>query len=636
MSNNIILVGNPNVGKTTLFNTLTNSNEKASNWHGVTVGIKSKQISYKNRNYIVNDLPGMYSLQPNSGEEKIAVEYLKNHKDDLLINICDANNLKRNLILTVDLIKNGYNIVVAVNMSNELNCYNYKKLSEEFGVSIIPIDARFKKGIKSLLNLVSLIADKKLQNISKTIKKQVNITQIINNIENYTVKDAYKIAYKRSDKIDKVLLNKSMFFIVFISTLFSIFYITFGPIGGVISQIFGMFFNYIFNILRKIISCLNISIIIKSLFIDGVIAGIESVVSFIPQIALLMLLIGILEDIGFMSRVAFMFDGLLKKFGLSGKSLFSLMMGYGCTTSAVLTTRNLENNNLRKRTVFLLPFMSCSAKLPIFLVISSLFFDKYKYLFVFGLYVFAIIVSLIFACIYKKVLPDKNDYFLLEMPKYRLPNLKKVLKDTLVVIYEFLIKIGTLILFFTVIIWILQNFTFDFQFLNGVSFEKSMLYSVSNKLVFLFKPLGFNSVGIIVALLLGVVAKEMIVVGLAMINGVSGITALNLSLINPSSICNFSPVTAIVFLVFVLIYSPCLSAILTIKNELGRKSALYVFVSQFLLAYLISFLVYKMMVDVRFIFAILLFVFLDILLFCVLRLKGKKKCWGNCNACRKI
>ena len=633
--NNIILVGNPNTGKTTLFNTLTGSNEKASNWHGVTVGVRDKECKFL-KDMKVNDLPGMYSIDGYSNEEKIASKFLKSHSKDLIVNICDANNLKRNLLLSKELLLAGYNLVIVVNMTNENNCYNYKTISKVLGVDIIPIDARSKKGIKELVNYLKIydkIKTQKVYNLTKIKSKNINIDEILLK----SSIDSNNIGYKINDKIDKILLYKPIFIISFFVILFLIFYITFGPIGDLFSLIIGNIFTFIFDILRKIINCINITYIIKSFIFDGIFVGVESVLSFIPQILLLMMFLNILEDTGYMSRVAFMFNSVLKKFGLTGKSLFSLMLGFGCTTSAVITTRNLENINLRKRTVLLLPFMSCSAKLPVFLVISSLFFDKYKYFFVFGLYIFAVLISLVFSIIYKKLIPENQDIFILEMPKYRFPNIKKIVKDSFSVIIDFLVKIGTLILFFSSIVWILQNFTLDFKFLSGQNFDNSILYFLSNKLLFLFKPIGITSAGVVAVLLLGIVAKEMIIVGLAMINSVhAGIAELHLSLIDASSICNFTPISSIVFLVFILIYSPCVSALATVKNEIGKKYAIYIFLFQFLLSFVISFLVYKILTDSRFVIAIVMFLILDILLMIVLRLKKKKACWGNCNACRKI
>jgi len=256
---------------------------------------------------------------------------------------------------------------------------------------------------------------------------------------------------------------------------------------------------------------------------------------------------------------------------------------------------------------------------------------------VFLLYIFSIVLILLFALIYKKFIPTKDDLFILEMPKYRVPSVKKCVIDAWVVIKEFLIKVGSLILFFSVIVWFLQNFSFDFKYLNNKNFNKSMLYNLSKLFVPVFSLIGLGSVGIVVAIFSGVVAKEMIVVSFSMLNGVSGsMSLLTESLKLSSSMCSFSPVSSMVFLVFVLIYSPCVSALVSIKNELGLKQALYVFVVQFVLAFIVSFIVYQILSYPTILIWALLILVVDILVYLVIKLKKKKTCRGNCCACRKI
>lgn len=635
--NNIILVGNPNVGKTTLYNTMTKAFEKASNWHGVTVDTISKSYNYGGKDYNVTDVPGMYSLSGYSSEEKIASDYLSRHSDDLIVCICDANNLKRNIKLAVNLIANHYNVLVALNMCGEAK-YNIEKIGKLLGTKIIEIDARKTASVNVLKQEIKTYFD------SRKISKNVNLSQ--SKQKNINLKEIYSIIdsagqnpYKTSDKIDKIVLNKWIFLPIFVSVILLIFYLTFGIVGSTICAGFSFLVGKIFGLLELFINSLNISSAIKLFFTEGVFGAISTVANFIPQIVLLMFFLNLLEDMGAMSRVAFMFDGMLKKIGLTGKSLFSLMMGYGCTASAVMTTRNLENKNLKKRTALLLPFMSCTAKLPVFLVIASLFFERYKFLIVFALYVLAILVGLVLAKIYKKAVPDKNDIFILEMPKYRLPNLKKILSDTWIVIRDFLIKVGTMILLFSSVMWVLQNFSLRFEFLNGERFESSILYFLASKLTPIFVPIGLGQAGVVAALLLGIVAKELVVVGLAMMNGVTGsLGALSQSLVLPGSVCSFTPASSIVFLVFILLYSPCISALTAIKSEFGRKTAVYVFVAQFIISYIASGIAYLIFKKWTFVFVLLAIIVVDILAKLVLKLLKKKKtiCRGNCNACRKV
>ncbi len=631
----IILVGNPNSGKTTLFNTLTKSFEKVSNWHGVTVGVVSKEMKLDHEKIILTDIPGIYSLDGFSSEERIACDYLKKHRSALVVNVCDANNMERGLRLTNDLLMCGYNVIVAVNMFGEACLFDYDKMAVDYGVGFVEIDARSKQGVFNLkLAIIDNFQYKKLQKYNKINTKQSNYYDFINKYKNSGVENPYN----KSDKIDRIILNKYLFIFIFISCLFFIFYITFGAIGGGFSAIINNIFNKIANILRKIILCTNINNNIKTLLCDGVINSFLSVVSFVPQIALLMFFFNLLEEIGLMSRFAFMLDGLLKKVGLTGKSLFSLFLGSGCTTTAVLTTRNLENLNLRKRTALLVSFVPCSAKLPVFLVVVSLFFERQKYLYVFLLYMFSIVLLLIYALILKLVMPSVNDVFVLEMPKYRLPKFTKLLKDVFVVVKNFVFKVGFLVLLFGVIIWLLQNFSLSLKFLNGDNFEESILYNISKFLAPVFKPIGLGGVGIVCALLLGFFAKELIVVGFVIINEVSASgVALTQSLISASSVCSFTKVTSVVFLVFILIYSPCVSAIASIKNELGLKTAYFVAVFQFVLAYCVSFITNLILTNFNIFNILLVLIVIAIMWLFVLKLKRKTKtCRGNCCDCRKI
>lgn len=629
----VILVGNPNVGKTTLYNTMTHANEKASNWHGVTVTVKSRSYNYNGEVFEVTDIPGLYGLSLGSTEEKIASDYLKAHKESLIVNICDANNLGRNLDLTKSLIAEGYNVIVAVNMCNEIDKKILSPLEGALGVPVVLLDARRTRSVNELKNkLYNYSLNLKTQNKKDLTKKPIQISKINETIKNISNFNPYRL----SDKIDKVLLNKFFFFPFTFLVVFLMFFITFGTVGEWFSGIFNAFFNFFFQILRNFINSINMSFLLKNFLIEGVIDSVSSIFKFIPQIVLLMLLIGVLEDVGFMSRVAFMLDGALKKIGLTGKSLFSIMMGYGCTSTAVMTTRNLESSSLKKRTALLLPFSTCSAKLPVFLVISSLFFDKYKYLFVFGLYLLSILVSILSALLFKKFIKEKQEDFILEMPKYRWPYLKKIFKDSLSVLTEFLIKVGTIILLFSSGLWLLQNFSTSFEYLQGCNFDKSILYFISSKLSYLFKPIGLGSAGVVASLLLGLVAKELVVVGLSMINGTSG-ALLTQSLLSSSSICHFTMNSSIVFLIFILLYSPCISALGAIKNEFGRKTAIFVFLYQFFISYIVCFAVFQILNNHQiFIYAMFALSLVIFVCFMVKLYRKRKCCRGVCNECGRF
>ncbi len=626
----IALVGNPNTGKTTLFNTLTKSNEKASNWHGVTVDVKSKKYRYKNKDFCVYDTPGVYLLDDAIAEEEITKNWLKSNQCNLVINICDANNFKRNFALTQELFNLGLDVIIAVNMSQEVCLYNYKKLSNEINYDIIEIDARKQKSIEKLKYAIyQNIHNKKLQKTTNIVKNQLNI-------DDFAIKENNKTPYRINDKIDKCILNNIVFILLFMTLILSMFYIVFGSVGLFISNNINAIFSKIIEKVRKIFLCVNINNVIIALLLDGILGSFITLLSFLPQILLLMFFINLLEDMGFMSRVAFMFDGLMKKIGLSGKSLFSIFMGYGCTTSAVVVSRNLENQKIRKRTVLLLPYSTCSAKLPIFLLISSLFFNKYKFLFVFLLYIFSIIIQLIYSVILNKLNRIDSGFCLFEMPKYRFPNVKKIFLDSLKTFKDFVFKTGGLLLIFGVLVWILQNFDTSLNYLNGENFSNSILYKLSSFITPIFKPLGFYSPAIVVALFFGLVAKEFLIVGLAMMNGVVGnLSLLTKSLTSVTSICYFTPTSSIVFLVFVLLYSPCFLCLSSIASEINIKTSIFVFVFQFIIAYLVTFVIKLMLENFKLFVFVLIVIILAIMLLIMIKSKCNSSCKGNCNACRK-
>ena len=521
----VILAGNPNTGKTTLFNTLTNSFEHASNWHGVTVDVKQKQYEYEGKKYEVCDLPGLYSLDAYSKEEKIASDFIEQNRDAVVVCILDANNLKRNLFLALELKEKTPNLIFAVNMAKEVKSFDAKKLEQELGVKTLAIDARKKKSAKTLKETIAdfaieqIVPNKTLEQFDmsdfekKSKQKFQEIADLLNRI-GYQQNGLYG-----KSKLDKIVLSKFGSFVIFALVMGLVFFITFGTIGNTFSEkvndIFGVLSVKLYDFFQGFIK----NELLLRFINEGVIAGALSVTSFLPQIILLFACLNFLEDFGYLSRVAFMFDPFFKRLGLTGRSAFSLIMGFGCTTTAIMTSRNLDNKNLQKRTSILLPFMSCSAKLPIFAVIASTFFAKYKALVVFSLYLFAILLMVVVALIFsKKDKEQEEQTFLLEMPKYRAPSLSKVLKNALTAGKNFIVRVGGAIVLSSVVIFMLYNFSFKFQYV-GQNSENSVLYVLAKLLSWIFKPLGFGSVGATIAIFSGFVAKEMVVSSLAIGSG---------------------------------------------------------------------------------------------------------------------
>lgn len=645
----VILAGNPNTGKTTLFNTLTNSFEHASNWHGVTVDVKQKQYEYAGKKFEVCDLPGLYSLDAYSKEEKIASDFIEQNRDAVVVCILDANNLKRNLFLALELKEKTPNLIFAVNMAKEVKSFDAKKLEQELGVKTLAIDARKKKSAKTLKEAIAdfaieqIVPNKTLEQFDmsdfekKSKQKFQEIADLLNRI-GYQQNGLYG-----KSKLDKIVLSKFGSFVIFTLVMGLVFFITFGTIGNTFSEkvndIFGALSVKLYDFFQGFIK----NELLLRFINEGVIAGALSVTSFLPQIILLFACLNFLEDFGYLSRVAFMFDPFFKRLGLTGRSAFSLIMGFGCTTTAIMTSRNLDNKNLQKRTSILLPFMSCSAKLPIFAVIASTFFAKYKALIVFSLYLFAILLMVVVALIFsKKDKEQEEQTFLLEMPKYRVPSLSKVFKNALTAGKNFIVRVGGAIVLSSVVIFMLYNFSFKFQYV-GQNSENSVLYVLAKLLSWIFKPLGFGSVGATIAIFSGFVAKEMVVSSLAIVNKVP-VDGLALSLASSSSAVWFSPISAISFLVFVLLYTPCVSACIMMKKENGRKAMWLSIGLQIGIAYLASFLVYNILSSIvkrQYGFLAGLLILVALAGFAVIKYLKKKNiksvsaCNGSCEACLK-
>lgn len=675
----IILIGNPNTGKTTLFNTLTGASEHVGNWHGVTVDVKERTfLSVKN--VVLVDLPGLYSLDAFSPEEKISADFLKQNKNSLVINICDANNLSRNLYLTMQLLERGLNVCLAINMAKELKggAKIFEKIESVLGVKVFPIDARKKRSCKKLVNFCLDYAgtsdqkrDKKIgaetltdghtsvstqQRINKDTSRCAGKDKAMGAVTDTALKNLAKERYAKIDallmrvgvskageygksKLDRVLFNRFGAVAVFIALFAVIFFVTFGQFGATLSGAVCDGFAFVKNLLFPFLAAESGNWFFSFLN-DGVFGGVVSVLSFLPQIMLLFLFINLLEDIGYLSRVAFMLDGKLARVGLTGRAVFSLLMGFGCTTSAAITTRNLDDKLLRRRTTLMLPNFSCSAKLPIFACICGVFLKNISVFAVFALYLLGVGVSLIIALISAKVDGRKagnsvSPSFLMEMPKMRAPSISKILKAVWGHAKEFVVRVGSVILAMSILVWFINSFNFKLQFVGAEG--NTILKFLGHILAPIFAPLGFNSDAIAVALLTGLVAKEMVLGALVLANGAAGVQALGATLINPLSPAHFSAASAISFLVFVLLYPSCISSISAIRKEMGKKTMWLSVGLQFGIAYVMSFIAYEISKNGLWGVLGLGAVVAIVLAICVRRVVNyiKKGCKGDCHACRK-
>ena len=654
----IALCGNPNSGKTTLFNNLTGSNQKVGNWPGVTV--EQKLGSYKKDNTVaIVDTPGIYSLSPFTIDEQIAHKYLMEGKPDLVINIVDSTNLERNLFLTSQLMELDVPVVVALNMQDEAKAkgihINKDMLEEYFGCAFFAISAAKNQGIdelmayciagnyqsknhfvysdavedaiKSLQPLTST-ADNgrwtslKLTEKDKTIIKMLNLDESQKQLvstTHQTLKDTLgdivsaQVAEQRyqkisaivqkaqtidttgvkaekaqriTEKIDKIVLNKWLAFPIFALIMSLVFVVSIGTLGGFLTDtINDSLTPWMQEVVNGWFANANVEWL-RSLIVDGIIAGVMGVVGFVPQIMLLFGFIAILEASGYMSRIAFITDKLLNKIGLGGRSFVSMILGCGCSVPAIMATRTIKNINERNATITLTPFMPCSAKLAIISSFTTYILDG-NALFAISFYflsILAVILGGLIMKVFNRKKTNASDTFIMELPTYRAPAPTNVLKQMWERGRAFLIKAGTIIFTASVVLWLVQSFNFRFEFVTDAN--DSILAGIGKLIAPLFAPLGFNDGGYgwqySVATLTGLAAKEVVVSTLEILlpAGLEG---------------TISGLGAYSFVVYNLLTVPCVAAISASFTEQGNwKNGLKSVVFQLLAAYVVSLAIYQL------------------------------------------
>lgn len=572
----VALIGNPNVGKTTLFNLLTGSSQYVGNWPGVTV---EKKSGYSDGMEIV-DLPGIYALDTFSNEEKVSKDFLEQGIPNVIVNIVDASNLERNLYLTSQINKYGIPIVIALNMIDIADkkgiVIDAAALQAETGITTVPIVAAKGKGIRELTEIIKSGNYRKTNSLRSFENEKEAYGEISSIIMKASSKTEGIVTMTRA--IDNVVLNPFLAYPLFFGMMFLIFKLTFSWVGDPLA---GMFEEFLLVPFMDLVSNLlsGSSDWFRSLIVDGIIGGVGSIVVFLPVILTLFFGITILEDSGYMARAALMMDRLMRKIGLSGKAFIPMIIGFGCTVPAVMATRSLESEKDRKLTALLTPFMSCNAKLPVFVLFTSVFFSGNQDVVVFSLYFLGVLVSFALGLIFKRTIFKKDEEpFIIELPEYKLPSLKHVAKNTWDKGEHFLRKAATVIFGMSVIIWFLSNFNLSGQTDMGTSF----LASIGGAISPIFAPLGFGNWQASVALITGIMAKEVVVSTMGVIYGGT------LSSVLPSA---FTTATALSFLVFVLLYTPCISALATMKKEFGGRFALFAAANTFAVAWIVSFAV---------------------------------------------
>ncbi len=657
------LAGNPNVGKTTVFNQLTGMHQHVGNWPGKTVERAEGHFNHGEYEYDIVDLPGNYALSAHSIEEIVSRDFIVDDDSDVIINVVDAANLERNLYLTVQMMELGANLILALNMNDfarkKEHFINIDLMSELLGFPVIEINAKNKEGFEELLTQAEIASKNPIDSSEKLsysndvkghlmdlqaiieqdenlldvpsiwtaikllekdtiviekVQKSPKQSQIMAEVDKVSthLRDVYKegpeevIANARyafidglmaeavdrpsveketmTDKIDKIVTNRILAPFVFIIIMYAMFQLTF-TIGAPFQEIIESGFTLLADVVGSYLG----EGLLSSLICKGIIGGVGGVLTFLPIIVLMFLFLSILEDSGYLARAAFTLDIVMHKIvGLHGKAFIPMILGFGCGVPAIMATRTMENEGDRMLAMMLVPFMSCTARLPIYGVFIAAFFSDNKGLMLLLIYVLGIVVALVVAAILKRTMfKGLSTPFVMELPSYKIPSLKGVLLHTWEKVKGFLRKAGTVILVCSVVLWALQNI----YPWGGNDPQMSLLGIIGTALSPIFAPLGFGTWQAAVAIIAGLSAKEVVVATFGTLAGMEeddeeGITQL----IHDS----FTPLSAFSFMAFSLLYTPCIAAIGAIKKETNSfKWAMTMCAITIVTAYIVSFLIFQ-------------------------------------------
>jgi len=657
----IALIGNPNTGKTSLFNNLTGSYEYVGNWSGVTV--EKKVGVFKNNIGQLIDLPGVYTLNPLSKDEGVVTSFFLNESVDRLLNILDASQLERNLHLTLQLLEFEKPTLIGLNMMDVANKRGIQidasKLSNALGVPVVPVVARSGKGCDKLVdviatksikpakknlvyygkeveeaiialtgelmgktnhsarflaiqyfegneyvkNYVNSIADSKklhaiMGNLESKLLKENNIKSLANFIyikRKEVIEEIVAEVAKKSDsiiplseKIDSIVTNRFLGMPIFLLLMYLMFMLTFDWLGTPLSDALDAFLTGPVTFgFEKVLSAVNASEFIHALIIEGLVAGVGGVLVFVPQIFILFFFISLLEDSGYMARVALVMDRIMESVGLNGKAFIPMMIGFGCNVPGIMAARTIETPRERLLTILLTPLMSCSARLPVYALFVGAFFAGHKAFVVLSLYVLGIVVALILAKIFSTtLLKSETSLFVIELPPYRLPQFQSLWRSTWDKGKGFVRKAGTFIFAGSVFIWILS-----YAGPNGlkVDMDHSYLAAIGNVIAPIFDPIGFGTWQASASLITGFLAKEAIISTMNIIYFVPNDASLQGLLAD-----YYTPLAAYSFMVFILLYIPCLATVATIYKETGSKKwTAFSMIYAFAIAYVLSLIIYQ-------------------------------------------
>mgnify|MGYP003404179653 FL=1 len=665
MSKTLALVGNPNCGKTTLFNELTGSSQYVGNWPGVTVEKKAGKLK-GHSDIEVMDLPGVYSLSPYTLEEVITRDYLLEERPSVIVNIVDASNLERNLYLTTQILELGIPVVVALNMmdiirknGDEINIAN---LAGELGCPVYPIEAANGVGLAEMLKEAISLAEMKIKtyslplfkgNLNKTLKEierlfddeipehlrswfavklferdekvlakhkmfhnmRVKTEQIITQYEDEVDDDAESIitnaryeyissiinrciTKKRkshelstSDKIDRILTNRILALPIFFLIMWFVYYVSIQTLGDLSTGFMEDTFAAISDSLGGMMEEAGVSATLQSLILDGIVGGVGAVLGFVPQIMILFFFLSFLEDCGYMARVAFIMDRIFRRFGLSGKSFIPMLIGSGCSVPGIMASRTIENEQDRKMTIMLTPFIPCSAKMPVFVLFAAALFPEQSWVGP-SMYFWGIAMVIFSGILLKKTstFGGKPAPFVMELPQYHMPTIKGVMIHMWERARSFIVKAGTIIFIASAMVWMLQTFNFSLEMVDP---EESMLATIGTAIAPIFAPMGFGTWQAAFAAISGFLAKEVVVSTFAILAGLGEAAEEDPNLIQVMQTM-FTPASAYAFMVFTLLASPCFAAIGAIRREMGSwKWTFAALAYQTGLAYIMATLIYQ-------------------------------------------
>ncbi len=617
----IALTGNPNSGKTTLFNAITGKIERVGNWAGVTIEKKEgkikKSLNKGNAEIIAVDLPGAYSMSPFTSEENITRNFVKNENPDVIINIVDATNLSRSLFFTTQLLELGIPVVIALNKS-DLNkkkgtVINVKALSQRIGCSVVEtistngnnnglqelistaVAVKCKKQTEPFYSLAVNMAEKSAVEASDR-KRFEFVKSVVSEVEDRKVSSNRQT---RQDAVDRVLTHKWLGIPIFAVVMWTVFFISQAHVGPVLADTLVGWIDGFYGFAEGLLGE-EVSPVLSAILLDGIIGGVGAVVGFLPLIMVLFFLLALLEDCGYMARVAVVMDRFFKRVGLSGKSIIPMVIGTGCAIPGIMATRTIKNERQRRTTAMLVPFMPCGAKLPVIALFAGVFFNDAAWVGT-TMYFLAIAIIIIGALVIVRITGEKNarSFFIMELPEYKFPSIKRATIDMLSRAKAFIVKAGTIILLCNAVVQIMQTFNWEFQVVAEGAEGTSILATIASPFAILLIPLGFGVWQLAAAAITGFIAKENVVGTLAVVYSITNFIdteelALVEGTVNVAGIMGLTSAAALAYLMFNLFTPPCFAAIGAMNSEMENQKWLWGGIAfQLGMGYVVAFITYQ-------------------------------------------